>query len=272
MPEPRVRIFSDLHYRDPASLVQNLDAFAPLLEGTEQVVFNGDTFDTQIPNLRAHVGEGRAFFARTAPGAIFLSGNHDPDVSDQAELGLRGGRVWITHGDVFFDDIAPWSHHRLELRRRIATLGADLPPGALGRIETRLRLHRLACQKLPDPPGRFRPTLWSRLRRLTRTLFPPTHVFLMLRAWRETPRLAAALARAQRPLARVVILGHTHYPGVWQVRGTPRVTVINTGSFTPPFGSLFVDIEGDHVRVVRIAQSGRRFLPGPVVAGFALDA
>ncbi len=270
MSEPRVRIFSDLHYRDPASLVQNLEAFAPLLEGTEQIVFNGDTFDTQIPHLRAHLAEGRAFFARTAPAAVFLSGNHDPDLSDQAELSLSKGRVWATHGDVLFDDIAPWSHHRPELRRRIATLGADLPPETLDRVETRLRLHRLACQKLPDPPALFCPTPWSRLKRLARTLFPPTHIFLMLRAWRETPRLAAALARAQRPRARVVVLGHTHYPGVWQVPGTPRITVINTGSFTPPFGSLFVDLEGDRVRVVRIAEAGDRFVPGRVVADFAL--
>jgi hypothetical protein len=59
---------------------------------------------------------------------------------------------------------------------------------------------------------------------------------------------------------------------VWHLPGTPRLTVINTGSFTPPFGSLFVDLEGERIRVVRIARVGDEFRPGRVVADLTLPA
>jgi predicted phosphodiesterase len=261
---------SDLHYRDPASSLQNQEAFAPLLEGADKIIFNGDTLDTQIPALRSHADELLAFFAQAAPSATYLSGNHDPDISYHAELSLCDERVWLTHGDVFFDEIAPWSHHRPEFRRRLATLSQGMPPERLARIETRLQLNRLACQKLPEPPHLFQASLPARSRRLLRTLFPPTRILAMLEAWRTTPLKAASLARAQRPKARVVVFGHTHFPGVWKLRGTPEVTVINTGSFTRPFDGQFVDLQGDHVRVRRIARSRGKFRPDRVVADFSL--
>jgi predicted phosphodiesterase len=95
----------------------------------------------------------------------------------------------------------------------------------------------------------------------------------MLRAWRDTPGLAADLARARRPRARVVVLGHTHNPGVWPVKSSSessRITIINTGSFTRPFGAAFVELDGERVRVTRIARHGSTLHPDRVLADFAL--
>ncbi len=273
MPEPALRIFSDLHFRDPRGELHDLAGFGPLLGDAERVVFNGDSLDTQVPAMARHADELLDFARRSGREIDWLSGNHDPDISERAELALRDGRVWVTHGDVFFPAIAPWSHHAAELRRRFDAEGAKVPRGELDRIETRLRLHRKISLSLPEPPHLFQPGLFMRFYRVAHALLPPRRLLEMLRAWSSTPRVVAELARAQRPEARVVVLGHTHYPGVWRVpgrRGAPDLTVINTGSFTKPLGGLFVELRGDRLRVVRVARRDCAFVEGRTMAEFSL--
>jgi predicted phosphodiesterase len=251
----RLRIFSDLHFCDPRSVLQDLECFAPLLGNAERVVFNGDSIDTHVPSQARHLGELRDFAARSGRETTWLSGNHDPDISEHAELLLHDERLWITHGDVFFHAVAPWSHHAAELRRRFAEALHPLPEPERDRVETRLRLHRQIVRALPEPMELWNQSPVARLRRLAQIAFPPRRPFEILRAWTSTPRRVAALALAQRPNAQVVILGHTHYPGVWRVpveRGRPPLIVVNTGSFTRPFGGAFVEIEGERLRVRRI--------------------
>ena len=270
MPEACLRIFSDLHFRDPRGFLHNLDEFTPLLGDAERVIINGDAIDTQVPELSRNLAKLQAYLARCGREVTWLTGNHDPDVSAFAELSLRDERVWITHGDVFFDGIAPWSHHAAELRRRLAHEAAGLDPAQLACVETRLRLNRIVCRNLPEPDGHLAPGLVARVRRLIHTVFPPRRVFSMLNTWRITPRVVATLARAQRPRARVVVMGHTHYPGVWRPNGEAGPIVINTGSFTRPFGGLFVELKGEQVRVVRICHDSGGFRPGRTIAEFTL--
>lgn len=270
MSAPRIRIFSDLHFGDPRSTLRSLEALTPLFGDADKIVFNGDTLDTVMPGQNDAGKTARAFFASLGRRVTLLSGNHDPDISDHAELSLRDDRVWVTHGDVLFPNIAPWSHHAAALTRRIAELSADIPAAELARVETRLRLNRLAALGFSEPPEFFEPGLPARVHRLARTLFPPGRSVAMLRAWLSAPRLAADLARARRPRARVVVLGHTHHPGVWSPSGSPRITIINTGSFTRPFGAAFVELNDEHVRVTRIAHRGDALRPGRVLADFDL--
>jgi len=268
MSAPVTRIFSDFHYRDGASRLHRLDALLPVLAGADHLVINGDTLDSQAPQAAPLLAEALAFFARQAPRVTVLSGNHDPDISPHTELSLNDGRVWITHGDLFCDNIAPWSSRREELEVRLQRLSTTVPPETLHLVETRLRLNRLACHDLPDPHDCFDRSLQTRLVRLANALFPPDRLLSMLNTWRTIPALARALAREQRPRARLVVLGHTHYPGVWRDRD--GAVVVNTGSFARPFGGLFVELRGDHVQIVRIAQKNGEFHRGPVVAGFSL--
>lgn len=270
MAEARLRIFSDLHFRDPRGLLHDTAAFAPLLADADRVVLNGDSLDTQIPALARHRGELRAFFDSTGRDVRWLSGNHDPDISPESELSLRDDRVWITHGDVFFDAIAPWSHHAPEIRRRLALAAAGLSPAEAARVETRLRLHRAASLALPEGHGLFHASPLARARLFVRSVFPPRRLLSMLDAWRSTPGLVARLVREQRPRARLVVLGHTHYPGVWRPRSVPGLVVVNTGSFTRPFGGLTVELEGERVRVARIRRSGSAFAARAPFAEFTL--
>lgn len=269
MAAPVIRIFSDLHYRDSESRLQSLAAFAPLLAGADRIILNGDTLDSQPACARPDVAAVRSFFTAQTVPVVFLSGNHDPDISEQAELSLLDGRVWVTHGDVLFDDIAPWSAVRAELARRIATLTRDLPAGDHDRIETRLRLNRAACLHLPETHVRTHRDLSTRVARLIHTLFPPHRLLAMIKAWCTTPARARKFVREQRPRARLVVLGHTHHPGVWRDRAS-GVTVVNTGTFCPPFGARFVELQGDRVKVVRIVWRRGSFHPGRIVAEFPL--
>ncbi len=269
MSAPVIRIFSDLHYRDGGSTLQRLEALAPLFVGADHIVLNGDTLDTQAVAGHPLVPEARAFFGQHAPQVTFLSGNHDPDISAHAELSLHDDRVWITHGDVFFEDIAPWSSLRAEMAQRLERLIRDIPPGTFDRVETRLHLNRLACHGLPEPHDRFDRSLLTRASRLAHILIPPHRPLRMLDAWRSTPERVRVLARLQRPRAQLVLVGHTHFPGVWHARGNGPV-VVNTGSFCRPFGGLFVELCGDHVQVVRITQKRGEFRRGRVIAGFSL--
>lgn len=268
MSAPVIRIFSDLHYRDGDSTLQRIDDLAPLLEGADHLVFNGDLLDTQVAGARPYLDEVRAFFSRLPMRVTFLGGNHDPDISDDAELLLQDNRVWVTHGDILFDNIAPWSGQRVVIEERLARMDADEPFVSGDFLADRLRRNRIACLGLPEHNDRHRRGLLARAARLARLFLPPTRPLHMLRAWTTTPAIARRLARQYRPSARVVILGHTHYPGVWRVADGP--VVINTGSFSPPFGGFFVELHGDRVEVVKLAKTHGRFHRGRVVAGFSL--
>lgn len=270
MSAPVIRIFSDLHYRDSGSSLHRLESLAPLLAGADHIVLNGDTLDSHAASELSDLTEVKTFFASHAPQVTFLSGNHDPDISPHGELLLHDDRVWITHGDVLFDDIAPWSSLRSVMAQRLKRLAAECPHDSTDLVATRLRLNRLACHHLPEPHDRFDRSLRARATRLAHNLFPPDRLLSMLSVWRNTPAIARRLALAQRRRARLVLLGHTHYPGVWTAPGGNGPVVVNTGSFCRPFGGLFVELCGDHVQVVRIAAKNGEFRRSRVVSGFSL--
>lgn len=255
------RIFSDVHFCDPASSVQDLKQLRPLLDGADQWIVNGDLLDTQVlDDAGPTVAAIRAFARAQVPAHLFITGNHDPDISDLHEHSLAGGAIWLTHGDVLYDDIAPWGHLAGEIRRRMRKHRAHLSPAEFARLETRFPVFRRVCVKLPhdyDPRARGP---WARLMRTLRATFPPHRVLIMLKVWREMPGKAAALARAQRPEARVILMGHTHAPGAWE-RPDGRL-VINTGTFCPPRKAYCVEVEEDEVRVREVDRRGGEFRLG----------
>ncbi|MGC4073119.1 MAG: metallophosphoesterase family protein [Nibricoccus sp.] len=262
------RILSDLHYDDAASQVRSLAMLRPLLNGADRVIINGDAIDSQViahgPELIAEV---KAFFAAHAPETLFIAGNHDPDISPVNELILGGGQIWATHGDVFFEYLAPWSPNLPEFRRRIHALRDHLPPAERDRLETRYRILREISVGLPpehDPADR---SFLHQLARASRIFVNPRRPLSMIHAWTTSPRTAAEMAAKYHPSARFVIFGHIHHPGVWKKQGH---IVINTGSFTPPRGALMVEFDDKNLRVLRINRRRDAFHPGKVIAEFPL--
>jgi predicted phosphodiesterase len=263
------RILSDLHYDDASSQVRALPMLRPLLEGADRIVINGDALDSQVIAHGAElIAEVKNFFAVHARQTVFIAGNHDPDISPIHELLLADGQIWLTHGDVFFEYLAPWSPNLPEYRRRIHALRDPLPPEERDRLETRYRILRAISVDLPpehDPSDR---SFSHQLSRFVRLFAHPRRPLAMLHAWITSPRRAAHLAAKYHPSARFVIFGHIHHPGVW-TKHRPRI-VINTGSFTPPRGAVMVEFDEKNLRVRRIDRRRDAFHPGRTLAEFPL--
>jgi predicted phosphodiesterase len=270
--EAVLRIFSDIHYGDRLSRVRALEQLRPLCEGIDQLVLNGDTLDTRDGPNPGHTAQCRAevagFVARAGVPVTFLTGNHDPDFSTQHQLDLADGEVFVIHGDVLFESIVPWGHDAEPIRRKVRAELAALPAGAEHRLEERVAAFRRVAASLQQRHQAERDPIKYAYRFLTDTVWPPPSALNMLRAWRDLPRLAGALAAEHRPRARFAIVGHTHRPGVWPTAA--GVTVINTGSFSPPFGGMVADLAGGRLTVRRIEARRGAFHPGRTVAEFAL--
>lgn len=261
------RIISDVHYQDPASWIQELHQLEPLLQGVDLLIVNGDLLDTQIlTNAEPTVAEIKAFLAARVPRVIYITGNHDPDISNVHELSLAQDAIWITHGDVFFDDIAPWGRPVVELRRRIRAVAGHLSAEEFRQLETRFRVFRevtLKLQREHDPEARG---FFAKCLRIFRAAFPPTRVLTMMRVWREMPDIAAGFADEQRPRAKIIITGHTHFHGVWR-RG--RHVIVNTGSLCAPREGQVVDITDNALEVHRVVRRKGLFYPGKTVENFS---
>ena len=268
-----IRILSDVHYGDRASRVRRLAQLTPLMADVAGVVFNGDTLDTRPGPRPEHTATCRAevlaFGAAAARRVKFLTGNHDPDFSPDHTLDLNNGEIFVIHGDVLFDDIVPWGRDARQIRAKIrATLGPTAADRAPLPLHERIAIWRAVAHSIPQRHQSEPHPIKYAVRFLADTVWPPDRFLKIFDAWRREPVLATALARAQRPAARYVLLGHTHRPAIRQVPGGP--VIVNTGSFTAPFGGYAVDILPATLRVRRIEERRGEFRPGRVIAEFPL--
>lgn len=271
MPAPLIRIFSDLHYGDRASTIDSLDTLVPLCEGATRIVLNGDTLDTRPsrdPAASAALREEvRQFFRHSTPPARFLTGNHDPDLSAQHYLDL-GPEVFVTHGDAFFHDLVPWSQDAALAARLVAAELAALPPSDRERLDARLGAFRRAAAAIPQRHQSETDGVKHLIGFVRDTVWPPSRIFRVLRAWREAPRLAEAFVAKYRPNARVLAMGHTHRLGARRM--AHGLVVFNTGSFCPPCRAGVIDITPDRAVLRRVTRRRREFRFGDVLAEFPL--
>jgi predicted phosphodiesterase len=269
---PLTRIFSDLHYGDRASRIDRLAQLRPLLDGVTRLVLNGDTLDTRQGPYPEHTVEVtaavNAFFPREVPSTTFLTGNHDGDFSSLHHLDLAGGKVFVTHGDIFFDDIVPWSHEAALISRRIEEELRAIPPERHHELDERLAVFRRVAVSIPQRHQSERNPLKFALHYMADTVWPPLRILRIIRAWRLAPHRAAEMARRHRPRATFVLCGHTHRPGIWPIAS--GVTVVNTGSFCPPLGGYAVDVTEDRLVVRRVDFRRGEFRAGEAVATFPL--
>jgi UDP-2,3-diacylglucosamine pyrophosphatase LpxH len=269
---PLLRIFSDLHFGDHASSLTQLAALTPLLDGADQIVLNGDTIDTRPsrdPTATAALrAETLAFFNHQQVPVIMLTGNHDPDLSAQHALELANRRVFVTHGDILFDDVVPWGRDSAMLRARFAAELAALSPEARERLDDRLAAMRRATAAIPQRHQSERHRLKYLLGFLADTIWPPTRVLRVLRAWRETPSRAVAVVRRHHLPAKFFVMGHTHRAGA--IRTRAGLTIVNTGSFCPPGAAAVVDLTPDRLSLRQVERNSSEFHLGRTLAEFAL--
>lgn len=267
-----IRILSDIHFGDQASRVRRLAQLRPLLHGIDRLVLNGDTLDTRPGSDPRRTNELRSevldFFTREAPVTTFLTGNHDADLTSTHALDLAGGLVFAVHGDILFEDIVPWSRDVPLIRRLLAAESAHSTVHSGSELDRRLALWRRVAAQVPQRHQSEKHPLKYVLRYAADTVWPPLRGLRILRAWRDGPLRAADLLRRHRPVARFIVTGHTHRPGVWRVSG--GVTVINTGSFCPPLGGYAVDLTRTRVIVRKVILRHGEFCPAASIAEFAL--
>jgi predicted phosphodiesterase len=263
-------IISDLHLGHRASQVRNAEELVPILKEARSVIFNGDTVEMRTPVDRPVGRHMAAVIARLCHSIgcrpTFVNGNHDPAVSKIDHLDLMDGRILVTHGDILFLGVAPWSRKALAYRKIHLRALANLGPDALMNFEKRLLAAKrtsIKLQLLERPVTEHSKA--PKLTVLVQQFWPPHRPFMILRAWLQTPTLAARLCDLFRPNTKYVIVGHTHYPGVWK-RGP--FTVINTGSYVLHFGALAVLLEGESIEIRKVIKQKEGFALGRRVARF----
>jgi predicted phosphodiesterase len=266
------RIFSDVHYGDRSSRVHSLAQLRPLLDGPAALVLNGDTLDTRAGPSPARTAamreEVQAFFPQHVANTTFLTGNHDADFTPHHALEFAHGEIYVTHGDILFPDIVPWSRDAATLRRRLKDEFAKLPLEAQADLASRFDVFRRVAFSVPQRHQSQRDPIKYAVAFARDTIWPPSRVFQILQAWRDLPDLAAALVRQHRPAAKFVLVGHTHRPGIWRRPG--GITVINTGSFSRPLGGSVVDLAPGRLVVRRVEPRRGEFHAGAVLAEFSL--
>jgi predicted phosphodiesterase len=267
------RIVSDVHYADRSSRVRSLEQLRPLFVGATSFVVNGDMLDTRASKDPAHTEKARRqvleFFASAGIPVTFLTGNHDPDLSEKHYLEFADGQVLVTHGDVLFDNIVPWSKEAPMIRNKIIAALAALPEGSPYGFEDRLGVFRSVAASIPQRHQSERDPLKYAVKLAGDTIWPPHQAFSIMKSWREAPGRAAALARRHRPKAKFILIGHTHRPGVWKTAS--GVVVINTGSFTRFLGAMGAEISSKSLKVHRIVFKKGQFHRGADVASFPLS-
>jgi predicted phosphodiesterase len=263
-------ILSDLHLGHRASQIRDPEELVPVLKEARSVIFNGDTVEMRTPVDRPVGRHMAAVVARLCHSigcrATFINGNHDPAVSKVDHLDLMDGKVLVTHGDILFLGVAPWSRQALAYRRIHRRALANLGPDALMSFEKRLLAAKRTSIKLQLLERAVTEHAKApKLGVLVHVFWPPHRPFMILRAWLQTPTLAARLCDLFRPNARYVIVGHTHYPGFWK-RGP--VTVINTGSYVLHFGALAVLLDGESIEIRKVIKQKEGFALGKRIARF----
>ena len=265
----RVVVLSDVHLGHAATQVNEVKFLGPLLEGADEVIFNGDTCEQTVSAWRekgrAQLAELKLLCARLGAEARFLTGNHDPDVDGEGWVDLRGGQIFVTHGDMILSDVAPWSLECIERRARIREVVEEFK----GDVSTLDGLHRrtqlveeeLRPSEEPRLGSKGRMYLWT-------ALWPPMRPLNILRVWLTMFAKAERFTERFRPTSEVFLFGHFHRPGIRR-RGS-RI-YCNTGAFMRGARALMVELEGEWMTVRAIIRDkDGYFRPGDSCGSFRL--
>lgn len=269
----KLRIISDLHLGHGASLVRNAAELEPLFEDVSVLVFNGDTVEMRYvqdhPAAMKELAALEALCTKREIRSVFVNGNHDPAISNLSHLDLAAGEVLVTHGDMLFHDVSPWSKEAVHIGAAHSKELEALEGDQLEHFETRLNALKRAARSIELHKSNVPSGPLAALITILGECWPPTKPFRIFKVWAQTPSKAVRMAEIFRPRTRFVIIGHTHYPGIWQ-RG--QKWIINTGGFLTLSRPLAVEIENGKLTVLKIVKSKECFRLGPVLRQFSLDA
>ena len=262
-------VLSDLHIGHQASAIRDVSALAPLMKPGRTILFNGDTFEMRRATDRTKavqiVADLNALLLESKTGSVFISGNHDPTVSDISFV--EGDGVLITHGDALFHNVAPWSLNEKHYSRAHAREIAKLTEAERSDLASRLAALRRATTSYDISHPTVKPGLAGALVHLLETTWPPWRPLSILKCWAEIPHRAETFARTYRPDASTLIIGHSHFAGTWMKNG---LRVINTGAAMTGFRPRAVHFENGRMQIKRLVWNKNTLELGPTLAAFDL--
>ncbi|MCP4846791.1 MAG: hypothetical protein GY899_02455 [Verrucomicrobiaceae bacterium] len=257
-----VRILSDLHLAHPGSTVSSVGELCPLLEGAGTLLFNGDTFELRKKALRDKAEECRfqleQLCGELGVHPVFMTGNHDPEISASHYFDLCGGKVFLTHGDILYEDISPWSKLIAEMREALERIRSEYRADYLDDLELSLEVaRRVAAEtrvRRAIMPGSFR-----KLRTLLAEAWPPHRPAIIIKTWLCSHYRGHEVRNRFRPDADFIVYGHTHRALLHEHQGKH---VINTGAFMPLSKAMVVEIHGGEMSVNAVSRRGGSFSIG----------
>ena len=271
--EEPITILSDLHFGHQATEIDAPEQLVPVFEESKTVIFNGDTVEMRTERFWNQGRKDLLRIADTCRAAgtepVFVNGNHDPDISEFNHIDMAGGAVLVTHGDILFHDISPWSSEAAVMGPEHSRILGELEKDELEDFEHRLSASKRVMMSV-SLPDRLKPRDGRQrfLATLLYELWPPWKPFQILGVWLRTPHTAVRMAETFRPAAKYIVIGHTHFGGIWELASR---TVINTGSFLPVFGRTAVQLERDVLSVRRIDREEGCYRLGACVREFPLQ-
>jgi len=241
-------VISDTHLGRPGRATA--ESLRPIWQGIDELIINGDVAEIQIPWLRnAAVREIDRLDDLTRRDGVrltLISGNHDAYLTDRRCIQWADGQGLIMHGDALHDAVAPWTKSAKTMKRLTRLALAEADPDDRDDLHTRLSIaQHVGHSEFLEEYVLSNRGESSAVRALTR----PWEVPPVIWYWLREPKIAMRFIERYTPQTKLLIVGHSHRPGLWRKDGR---TIINTGAFTFPGRPWCAALNGSTVRVERI--------------------
>ena len=253
----RTRILSDLHLGHDSSLISDVRQLAPLLDGIDELVLAGDSWQERFKGAkRRPAEEKRAAFEELVREReimlTYLRGNHDPQTG-AGFCYLAEGQVLVTHGDAVYRTATPWGREMANFEDEVTAIVNRYEPRRQEIEACVARAREIALTLKPKPL----PALPPPLNFLSTALWPPSRFYHMFRVWRRLGTDLLDFLEESGGGAKVLVCGHFHRPGVWLRNG---YAAVNTGAYMPASKPLAVDVVGKTLTVSSIKRSNNLFI------------
>lgn len=260
----RTVILSDTHLAGNGQGAGSADALRPLWQGADELIMNGDIAELSHPTLRAQAAREvmriQDLCEMDGVRLTFLSGNHDPHITDRRFLRLCSGEVFLTHGDMLHPAISPWTSYAKQLRELHEDALAQLGLMDRAQLDQQAMAAAHASNIKWDHIAEHEPV---KLGQLAKRVDQARKVAKVLWFWHRLPKMAARFAQRYAPDARFFIFGHIHRAGVWQFGNQ---TIINTGAYHYPRNPQAVVLDGQTLSMHRVqfdAANGHQLVEQP---------
>ncbi len=238
-------ILSDLHLGHTCAKLAGADGLRQLFEGAHEVILNGDSVEQRCDTDEAsrHIKSLQEVATRSGAHLRFLTGNHDPHVSEEHFVEFFEGRLLVMHGDAVFPGISPWGRKAGAIANwHLEAVRKEEASGRLS-LKRRLEIARAASLQMPVQhwmSAKQKGSFFTILRRV----MVPYKAWGIIKCWWEAARLTESFCATYAPQASVIVVGHTHRRGICRRNGR---LLVNLGGYLPGSEAYALSIQPSRV-------------------------